>query len=48
LKAFTAFEVKNNIDKLDANKATGLDELGPKKIKSCGDFVTQIYSSISR
>jgi hypothetical protein len=46
IESISAFEVKNIIEKLDANKATGLDEQGPKIIKSCGDFVTPIIARI--
>lgn len=42
----SAFEVKAIIDKLDSNKATGIDELGPKIIKHCGDYITPAIANI--
>lgn len=42
----SALEVKQIIDKLDSNKATGLDEIGPRILKHCGDYITPIIANI--
>ena len=42
----TPFEVKKIIEKLDNNKSTGLDGIGPKVIKQCGDTITIAIASI--
>lgn len=42
----TPFEVKKLIDKLDANKATGIDGIGPKILKSCGDHLSVAIAGI--
>lgn len=39
-------EVKQIIDKLDISKSTGIDEIGPRVIKHCGDFITPCIASI--
>ena len=42
----TPLDVKNLIDKLDASKACGIDGIGPKILKYCGDIVTIPLASI--
>ena len=42
----SAFEVKQIIDKMDSNKATGIDEIGPKLLKHCGDYITPAIANI--
>ena len=34
------FEVKRLLDKLNSNKATGIDGIGPRILKLCGDYIT--------
>lgn len=46
IEPITPFEVKQLIDKLDINKATGQDGIGPKILKYCGDFITPAISHI--
>ncbi len=46
IEFITAFEVKLIIDKLDATKSTGLDNIGPKIIKYCGDYITTAIAHI--
>ena len=46
IEYISALEVKTIIEKLDINKATGLDEIGPKVIKLCGDYITPIIANI--
>ena len=46
IKYISAFEVNEIIKKLDGNKATGLDEISPKIIKHCGDYITTIIAHI--
>jgi len=36
----TPFEVSKIIEKLDSGKASGLDGIGPKILKHCGDIIT--------
>ena len=42
----TPLDVKQLIDKLDANKSCGIDGIGPKILKHCGDNVTIPLASI--
>ena len=42
----TPFEVKKIIDKLDIRKSTGLDGIGPKILKHCGDTKITCIASI--
>ena len=42
----TPFEVKTIIDKLDVNKSTGLDGIGPRIIKLCRDMLTLPIASL--
>ena len=44
VKFIAPFEVRKIIDKLDNNKSTGLDGIGPKILKYCGDIITQSQS----
>ena len=46
LNFITPLEVKQIIDKLDSNKSTGTDGIGPKIIKACGDSITPLITSI--
>ena len=46
IKFITPFEVRKIIDKLDINKSTGLDGIGPKNLKYCGDIITPCIASI--
>lgn len=39
-------EVKKIIDTLDTSKSTGLDGIGPKIIKQCGDFIVPAITSL--
>ena len=41
LQPITVYEVSKIIKNLNSNKSTGLDGLGPKLIKMCGDYITQ-------
>ena len=38
--------VKHLIDRLDTNKCTGIDGIGPKILKHCGDNVTVPLAAI--
>ena len=40
------YEVKMIIDKLDSNKSTGIDGIGPKILKHCGDYITPAIAHI--
>jgi len=42
----TPFEVKKIIDELDIRKSTGLDGIGPKILKHCGDTIITCIASI--
>ena len=46
INLITPYEVKLIIDKLDITKSTGLDGIGPKIIKHCGDYITPAIASI--
>jgi len=46
VKYITPLEVKHIIDKLDINKSTGLDGIGPNILKQCGDLITPCIASI--
>ena len=46
IKYITPLEVKNIIDKLNINKSTGIDGIGPMILKHCGDTITQSISAI--
>ena len=46
IEYITAFEVKKHIDNLDVNKSTGIDGIGPKILKYCGDYITSAIASI--
>ena len=42
----TLFAVRKIIYKLDVNKATGLDKIGPSILKYCGDAITPSIAAI--
>jgi hypothetical protein len=46
IKFITPFEVRKIIDKLNINKSTGLDGIGPRILKYCGDTITPCIASI--
>ena len=46
ISCITPLEVKQIIDKLDVSKSTGLDGIGPKVIKHCGDSITLCIASM--
>ena len=46
IKHIHPFEVKKLLDKLNSNKATGIDGIGPKILKMCGDYVTTAIAHI--
>ena len=46
IKYITPYEIRKIIDKLDTSKATGLDGIGPKILKHCGDVITPSLASI--
>ena len=46
LSCITPLEVKQIIDKLDVSKSIGLDGIGPKVIKHCGDSITLCIASM--
>ena len=39
IKPIPAFEVKRSLQSLNPNKSTGLDGIGPKVLKICGDSI---------
>lgn len=46
IKYITPLEVKTIIDRLNVNKSTGIDNIGPKIIKHCGDIITTSIAAI--
>lgn len=42
----SAYEVKQLIDKLNVNKSSGHDGIGPKLLKYCGDFISPAIAHI--
>ena len=46
VECITPYEVKMIIDKLDSNKSTGIDGIGPKILKHCGDYITPAIAHI--
>ena len=46
IQFITALEVRHMIEKLDNNKATGLDGISPKILKLCKDFISKPISVI--
>jgi len=46
IKYIYTFEVRKIIYKLDINKSTGNDGIGPKRLKHCGDTITTFIASI--
>ena len=46
VQPITPFEVRKIIDKLEINKSTGLDGIGPRILKYCGDIITPAIASI--
>lgn len=46
IQPITALDVKHLIDKLNVNKSTGVDGIGPKILKYCGDLITPCIASI--
>ena len=46
IKYITPYEVRKIIDKLDSGKASGLDGIGPKILKHCGDVITPYIAYI--
>ncbi len=46
IKHITPYEVHTIIDKLNVGKATGIDGVGPRILKQCGDTITPCIASI--
>ena len=46
IEPITPFDVRNIIDKFEVSKSTGLDGIGPKLLKQCGDCITPAIASI--
>lgn len=46
IKHINTFEVKKHLDSLNVKKSVGLDGIGPRILKYCGDYITPAISSI--
>jgi hypothetical protein len=44
IEPITPFVVKTYINKLDVNKSTGLDGIGPNILRYCGDHMTTSFA----
>ena len=46
IRHINTFEVKKHLDSLNVKKSVGLDGIGPRILKYCGDYITSAISSI--